>query len=62
MYLVCAWYVLCAEHLRLGAWHVLTILYLLYHETNVGSSNTLTLQMWKLRARKNKYLVQPETI
>lgn len=62
-HLVCTWYIfdleelLCAEHLWLGAWHLLTILYLLYDETNVGSSNALTLQMWKLKARKNKYPV-----
>lgn len=49
-HLVCTQYVLniecllCAEHLYLGATHVLTTAYLPHRETNVGNSSTLILQ------------------
>lgn len=49
-HLACTRYVLniecllCAEHLYLGAAHVLTTEYLPHRETNVGNSSTLILQ------------------
>lgn len=65
----CTWHILDIEH-PLCAGHAMPrsfacvnhFTFVSQKNTNIGSRNTLTLQMWKLRPRENTYLVQPDSV